>query len=162
MIIISDTSPITNLLAIDHIHLLPALYSQVVIPNGVAEELLRVNSRMEQIKSLLLEGWLQVKVVTDWKLYEEILVLLDKGESEAIALGIEMNADLLLMDETKGRQLAKDYGLKVTGLLGILIEAKTKAFIISVKDLLDGLIEKAGFYVDRNLYDSVLKAAGEA
>lgn len=162
MIIIGDTSPISNLLAIDHIHLLPALYSQVVIPNGVAEELLRVNSRMEQIKSLLLEGWLQVKVVTDWKLYEEILVLLDKGESEAIALGIEMNADLLLMDETKGRQLAKDYGLKVTGLLGILIEAKTKAFIISVKDLLDGLIEKAGFYVDRNLYDSVLKAAGEA
>lgn len=65
------------------------------------------------------------------------------------------------MDETKGRQIAKKIGLNVTGLLGVIIEAKSKGFIPSVKDILEKLVDKAGFYVDQNLYESVLKTAGE-
>lgn len=161
MVIISDTSPITNLLAIEHIHLLPALYSRIIIPEGVREELLRVESRKEKIQGFLSVGWLEVRAISNFQLYEDLLTHLDKGESQAITLGVELKADLLLMDETKGRVFAKNYGLPVTGLLGMLIEAKSRSFIPSVKDLLDGLIEKAGFYMDEKLYKTVLDAAGE-
>ncbi|MCB0561131.1 MAG: DUF3368 domain-containing protein [Lewinellaceae bacterium] len=161
MIIISDTSPITSLLAINHIHLLHDLYGFVTIPEGVKQELLRVESRRPEIENLLSEGWLQVKPITDQELFNKIFVDLDQGESEAITLGLELHADLILIDETKGRRMAKAYGLQVTGLLGVLMEAKSKKLIPSVKELLDGLIEKAGFYVKHDLYDSVLKAAGE-
>ncbi|MCB9295232.1 MAG: DUF3368 domain-containing protein [Lewinellaceae bacterium] len=161
MIIISDTSPITSLLAVNHIQLLKDLYGLVTIPEGVRRELLRVESRRPEIENLLSEGWLQVKPITDQELFKKIFVDLDRGESEAITLGLELRADLILIDETKGRRMAKSYGLQVTGLLGVLMEAKSKKLIPSVKELLDELIEKAGFYVKQDLYDSVLKAAGE-
>ncbi|MCB9275925.1 MAG: DUF3368 domain-containing protein [Lewinellaceae bacterium] len=161
MIIISDTSPITSLLAVDSVHLLQDLYNIVAIPEGVKQELLRVESRRLEIEKLLSEDWLQVKPFTDQELFNKISTDLDQGESEAITLGLELHADLILIDETKGRSVAKAYGLKVTGLLGVLMEAKSKKLISSVKELLDALVEKAGFYVKRDLYDSVLKAADE-
>ena len=161
MIIISDTSPITSLLAVNHIHLLKDMYGLVTIPQGVRQELLRVESRRTEIENLLSEGWLQVKPIIDQELFKKIFADLDQGESEAITLGLELRADLILIDETKGRRMAKSYGLQVTGLVGVLMEAKSKKLILSVKELLDELIEKAGFYVKQDLYNSVLKAAGE-
>jgi predicted nucleic acid-binding protein len=161
MIIISDTSPITSLLAVNQIHLLKELYGLITIPEGVKQELLRVESRRLEIENLLSERWLQIKPIADQELFKKIFADLDQGESEAITLGMELCADLILMDETKGRRMAKSYGLQVTGLLGVLMEAKSKKLIPSVKELLDELIEKVGFYVKQDLYNSVLKATGE-
>ena len=90
MIIISDTSPITSLLAVNHIQLLKDLYGLVTIPEGVRRELLRVESRRPEIENLLSEGWLQVKPITDQELFKKIFVDLDQGESEAITLGLEL------------------------------------------------------------------------
>ena len=161
MIIISDTSPITSLLAVNHLHLLKDLYGLVIIPEGVRSELLRVESRRPEIQNLLSEKWLQIKPITDQELFKKIFANLDHGESEAITLGLELHADLILIDEIKGRRMAKSYDLQVTGLLGVLMEAKSKKLVLSVKGLLDELIEKAGFYVKQDLYNSVLKAVGE-
>jgi uncharacterized protein len=161
MIVISDTSPISSLLAIDRINLLPDLYSKVIIPEGVKEELLRIESRRTIIESLLLEDWLEVKQIRDQDIFNKIFAILDKGESEAITLCLELGADLILIDETKGRHVARFHGLNVTGLLGVIIESKQKGLLSSTKEVLDDLITKAGFWIGQELYDSVLKAAGE-
>jgi uncharacterized protein len=66
----------------------------------------------------------------------------------------------LLIDERRGRKVASRLGLKFIGLLGMLVEAKRKGFIV-VKPILDDMIAKAGFWVDSQLYARVLQEAGE-
>ena len=61
----------------------------------------------------------------------------------------------------KGRMIASRLGLRVTGLLGLLIEAKQRGLIAEVKPLMDSLIVKAGFWISQALYDRVLTVAGE-
>ncbi len=86
---------------------------------------------------------------------------LDEGESEAIALALQLKADLLLLGEQQGRILGSRFGLKFVGLLGILIEARNKGLIPFVKAVLDHLIVKAGFWVSHKLCKSLPHAAGE-
>jgi predicted nucleic acid-binding protein len=69
----------------------------------------------------------------------------------------EYGADLVLMDERKGRSIAKEFGIKTTGILGILLEAKNKNQIMNVKPYLDQLITHASFYLTRDVYNEVLK-----
>lgn len=86
---------------------------------------------------------------------------IDWGEAEAIALALELKADLLVMDERRGRAVATSYGLQVTGLLGVLLQAKRNNLIPAIKPLLDQLIEQADFRVSSQLYTTILQSAGE-
>lgn len=82
---------------------------------------------------------------------------LDKGETEAIALALELEAEQVLIDERRGRRIAARLNLRYTGVLGILVEAKNRGLISEVKPLLDALINQAGFWVAAPLYRSVLQ-----
>ncbi|MGD1712441.1 hypothetical protein [Hydrocoleum sp. CS-953] len=78
----------------------------------------------EEVKTL---SWIQTKPIGNVQKVNEILNSqrnIHRGEAEAIILALELNADILLMDERKGRALAVSYNLKVIGLLGVLLEAK--------------------------------------
>lgn len=86
---------------------------------------------------------------------------IDLGEAEAIILALELKANLFLMDERRGSVLAADLGLNVTGLLGVLLQAKRNGLILSVKPLMDRLIEQVDFRVSSQLYATILQAAGE-
>ncbi len=106
-------------------------------------------------------AWIQIQKVVNEALVTALQLELDPGEAEAIALAIELKADLLLLDERRGRTVASGFGLKFIGILGVLIEAKHKGVISAVKPALDDLILTAGFWVTRLLYTRVLHTVRE-
>lgn len=81
---------------------------------------------------------------------------LDQGESEVIALAIELKADLTLLDERDGRKVAKSLGLKVTGILGVLLRAEQSGKLKSLQPVIDELISKAGFRIAPELLVQIL------
>lgn len=99
--------------------------------------------------------------MADLLLVEALQQELDDGEAEAIALALELKADRLLIDERLGRSVAQRYGIKITGLLGVLISAKMNGLLSAVKPILDNLIEQAGFRVSRDLYVRTLQDVNE-
>lgn len=105
--------------------------------------------------------WLQTRAVSDRTLVEALSNELDIGEAEAIALAVEIQADQVLIDERRGRLVANRLNLRYTGILGILVEAKSKGLITEVRPLLDALINEAGFWVAEPLYNSVLRLVNE-
>jgi hypothetical protein len=94
-------------------------------------------------------------------LVDSLLLELDPGEAEAIVLAAEMRADLLLLDERRGRTVAARLGVKHIGLLGVLVDAKRKGFLLAVKPVLDEIMARAGFWVSNRLYVRVLHEVGE-
>lgn len=85
---------------------------------------------------------------------------LGSGEREAIALAIETRADLVVLDDQKGRRVARERGLSVTGTIGVLVEARERGVIPSIRHELDRLIE-AGIWLDEAFYHRILKEFAE-
>mgnify|MGYP000123266286 CR=1 FL=1 len=166
MIIINDTSPITNLAAIGKLDLLNLLYGSITIPVAVYNELTQPQTTKpipgaEEVKTL---SWIKTKAVGNIQRVTEIINSesnIHRGEAEAIILALELNADILLIDERRGRELAASYNLKVTGLLGVLLQAKNQGQITAVKPLTDRLIQEAEFRINNQLYQTFLKLAEE-
>jgi len=163
VIVVSDTSALTNLAAVNHLKLLNQLYGQVFIPEAVYRELTAIIPPASGAVEVDANKWLQVKIVANRRAVERLHneARLDPGESEAIVLALELGADLLLIDERRGRTEANRLGVRITGLLGILIEAKQKGLINAVKPLMDRLIATSEFRVSSALYDQILTMVGE-
>jgi uncharacterized protein len=94
-------------------------------------------------------------------LVAELRTRVNIGEAEAIALAVEVGASRLLIDERLGRQAAKDLGIEITGILGILLFAKRQNLIEAVKPIMDDLISQANFRISSQLYADVLSEADE-
>jgi predicted nucleic acid-binding protein len=105
-------------------------------------------------------SWFKKQNITNTKLVENLNLELDRGEAEAITLALEINAELLLIDERLGRIVASRLGIEFTGVLGVLLEAKSKGLIAQVKPLLDQL-RISGFWMREQLYNQVLNLASE-
>lgn len=152
MLVVSDTSPLTALLQIGREDLLRQIFSEVFIPPAVEAELLRNHTR--------LPDWLEVRAPHD--IPENIMAAeLDPGETEALALALEIHAGMVLMDERLGRRAAGELGLKVTGLLGCLVLAKDAGFIATVSPVIKELQGIAGCWFDDALIAAILHATDE-
>ena len=161
MIVVSDTSALSNLAMVDHLWLLEAIYQTVIIPGMVANELAAAsNPTISAIPKL---GWIQIQSLTNSQLADKLQQErgLDAGEANAIALALELRADDLLIDERLGRQEAIRLGLSIIGILGILLIAKQRSLISQVQPVMDALIKKAGFRVSPQLFQRVLILAQE-
>ncbi len=107
-------------------------------------------------------SWIILDTPKDQDRVQKLRDVLDAGEAEAIVLAVERHAELLLVDERRGRRMAEALGLRITGLLGVLADAKQAGLITSVKPLLDELIQNAKFWIGPDLYRDVLAELGEA
>jgi hypothetical protein len=113
------------------------------------------------IRAVQSATWLEIHSVQNQRLVSELRNRVNVGEAEAIALAVEVEATRLLIDERLGRQAARDLGLKLTGVLGILLLAKRQKLIMAVKPIMTDLIAQANFRVSSQLYADVLNAADE-
>ncbi|MBU2499370.1 MAG: DUF3368 domain-containing protein, partial [Proteobacteria bacterium] len=123
---VSNTSPLLNLAIIGQLGLLKGQFKTILIPPAVREEL-RIESDLPGSKVIgeaIEAGWIRIEQVRDMSFVKVLQRELDKGESEAIALALQAQADWTLLDEKEGRRVAKSLGLRVTGVLGILLCAR--------------------------------------
>ena len=157
---VSNTSPIFNLACLD---LLRDQFGEVWIPLAVETELLRIpdTTVRNKINHAREEGWLIVRPTTEGGLVRLLAVDLHQGEAEAIALALQIKVARLLIDEKEGRAMARQLGLRVTGVLGVLLRGKKMGQIGVVKPDLDALQDKAGFFIARDLEAAILASAGE-
>lgn len=148
-VIISDTSCLILLDKIGEVQLLNKLFGQVIVTDEIKNEFDKE-----------LPEWVIVKNPIN-KNYQKILeASLDKGEASAIALAIEQTNSLLIIDDLKGRKYAEKLGIKITGTLGILVDAKLNGFITSVKPLLMKL-KSTDFRITNELEKRLLDKSGE-
>jgi predicted nucleic acid-binding protein len=160
MIVVSDTTPLISLLKINQLDLLEKLFGEVLIPEAVFNEL-TVDERFQLEAQLIRQKeFIAVKPVNN---LESVSILkratgLDQGESEAIVLTDELKADLLLMDEAKGRNVSAQMGLRIMGTIGILIAAYEEHELTSdeVRECVNGL-QRAGRHIGQRHYQMLLE-----
>ncbi len=160
---VSNTSPIYNLAAIDQLHLLRDQFERIFIPTAVRGELLPISDHPEGevIAQALEEEWISVLPVEDRGTLHALTLDLDLGESEAIALALQLGVTTVLIDESDGRAVATRLGLRPTGVLGVLLKAKAQGKLDSVRSAMVRLREKGGFFIHSKLFEEVIRLAGE-
>lgn len=159
MIVVSDTTPLISLLKIDRIDLLEKLFGKVLIPEKVFDELSADKRFRVEAEKIRAKAFIEVKKVNN---QEATSVLrratgLDQGESEAIVLTDEEKADLLLMDEAKGRYVSAQMGIRIMGTIGILMAAYEAHELTSeeIRECINGL-QRAGRHIGQHHYQMLL------
>ena len=162
MIVVSDSTALIGLSAINGLEWLRDIYSIVIIPQAVFREVVIDGSGRPGSKEVATASWIQTKSIQNQteKNYLMNIIGLDEGESEAIILATEIGADLLLVDDSDARRYAKEQQLKITGMIGVILAAKQLGLITSVRSQLSALIT-FGIFIDAKLFQEVCQRAGE-
>lgn len=158
MAAVSNSSPLILLAKIGRLDMLRRLYDRLIVPPAVRDEVVAPPPRAGAAEIGAL-SWLDVQTPVDSELLQRLRDELDSGEAEAIALAVELQEDVIL-DDRPARRRARALGLSVTGTAGVLVIAKQRGIVPSVRPLLDEL-RAAGLRLDDELYRVVLVAAGE-
>jgi len=154
-IAVSNTSPLIALKHAELLEKLNLLFQRITVPPSVMREL-SVKEK-EYFQSL---SFLSVEEPRDSRLVLVLKTIVDEGEAEAITLALEKNS-LLIIDDLKGRKVARRLGLEIIGTLGVLKAMKLKDVIGEVKPFIERLREK-GFYISDDLVNKLLSDIGEA
>ena len=161
MPVISNSSPLILFSRIGRLELLRELFGQVLVPLAVDREVVRAGSGRPGESEVRSASWLLRHPVSADAVVAHSLVHLDDGEAEAIALALDLAEDcLLLLDDKPARREALGRRLVVVGSAGILVLAKRRGLIESVRVPLDEL-RAAGLRISLSVYLQVLKEAGE-
>jgi len=157
-VVVADSSVLILLARTGRIELLASLYGRVIVPQAVWLEVSGEPWR-PGATALMNLAWLEVRSV-DPQAAAGMRVLVDLGEAEAITLAVAHTNSLLLIDDDRGRRLALRLGLRIKGTLGVLLLAKQRGLISSVRGVVDEL-QQVGIHVAPSLVVAVLRAAGE-
>lgn len=149
-LVISDASPLIALVDIGQIDLLQQMYQRVLITDVVRGEI-----------HADLPAWIEVSTDYEVQPYQLLCLELDAGEASAIALALKQIGSRIILDERKGRIVAKRLNLKVTGTVGLIVKAKETGLITSGKVVLDQLAEH-GFWLSEKLKRQILARMGES
>lgn len=162
--VICDSSTLIHLTAIGRLGLLEDFYERVTIPIAVWHEVVdegKGRSGALEIEQAQRDGWIEVLEPKDKVLLRLLKQELHDGEAEVIALALEERAEIILLDESDARKVAELFHLRKTGIIGLLIRAKLKGLVVSLRQELDRLQDEGGFWIDNELYQQALRAAGE-
>lgn len=163
-LVIGDSSTLIHLAASGRLALLREFYEKITIPAAVWKEVVeegRGRAGAAEVEEARQGGWIEVVSPTNEPLLRLLKRDLDDGEAEVIALAVERQADLVLLDESDARRIAELYGLPRTGVVGLLIRAKREGKIQSLQVELERLRSQAGFWIEERLYQRALRAVGE-
>jgi predicted nucleic acid-binding protein len=163
MPVVSNTSPILNLAIIGQLDLTQRQFGEISIPPAVQAEPLLGSGfpGTALIEEAIGADWLHVQSLDRVDLAHVLRRELDSGESEAIALAVQLGVRTVLMDEHAGRAAAHSLGLTPIGVLGVLLRAKQAGRLRSVANAMRALRAEAGFFIAEPLFQQVLRAAGE-
>ena len=151
MIVVADSSPLIALCRIGRLELLRDLFGQLVIPDAVWQEVVASHPGKAGAAEIVAATWIVQQAVKDKPLVNLLRQDLGAGESEAIVLAREISADVLLMDERRGREAAKRLGIFCTGLVGVLLEARRRGVVSDPASIAQDLRDNAGFWISDEL-----------
>ena len=155
MILIADSSALVALAIVDQLNTLELLFGKVYIPTAVFNEI----SKTDKPESKKLSDYCKTRVI-DISGQVNFNISLGLGESEAIILYKEKNADFLLCDDKKAKKFAQTFGIHTIGSLGILLKAKEKKLIATIGPLLS-LLKESNIFIDDKTFELILEMAGE-
>ena len=158
-LIIADSSPLIGLARIGQLGLLPKLAKRIVVPAAVHAEVTAARADAPGAAEVVAQTWLEVQAA-DPAVVAPLLIFVDRGEAEAIALAQRESAAVLVMDDLRARKLAQRLGLRRMGTVALLGQAKREGLIPKLKPALDALVVE-GIFIRRELIDAALKEAGE-
>ena len=158
----ADTGPLIALARIERLQLLPHVFGTGVVPPAVHREAQVDSDRpgARRIGEALSAGWLQVAALADDAPFADLRQQVDAGEAEAIMLCLQGQARLLLIDDAKGRRVARRVGIPLVGVAGALLAAKRRGLLDAVGPALDDLAA-VGYRLSRQLVDDVRHRANE-
>ncbi len=157
--VIADTSPIQYLYQTNLLDLLPTLYSQITLPQAVADELTIGKSLGVMLPDITTLSWIIVRQAR-MRAILPLVTELGAGEREALALALEIRNSLVLLDDALARRYARLLGVEFTGTLGVLLKIKQAGYLVSVAPVLDQL-DELNFRLHSSTRTAVLKLAGE-
>lgn len=160
MIVVADTSVLLNLCRIGQVDLLAGLFREVIVPETVAAEFARLARTAPRFDGLHLPAWVRLRNAVQ-AVPAVRAAGLDPGETAAIELALEIQADALLVDERRGHAVAKRLGVRTIGVLGILLQSKRSGLVPRIDTLLDALETEAQFWISPDLRQRVRELAGE-
>ena len=139
---IVDAGPIFSLAVIDKLQILDQVFNQVTIPRAVWKEI-----TLDKTTTFynLIETYFKTKIV-DIKGFNELTFVMDYGESESVILYKELNADFLLIDDKKARNIAENFNVRCVGTLGVLSKAKEAGMIEHLRPIFMSLIKKDRYF----------------
>ena len=158
--VVCNSSPLIHLAKIGKLELLKDYFTEISIPEAVYRECVIDGKDREDAKRIENAAWIRVVDIRNIDLKKAFNTVLDEGESEAIVLALQESADLILLDDYEARELARTYGLKITGTIGLLIKAKYEGDISSIGEMLKKL-RRTGFWLSDDLYTKILRDEGE-
>jgi predicted nucleic acid-binding protein len=159
VIVVSDASPLITLAGVGQLHLLHALYGEVLIPSAIWDEV--VHDGRPGVQDVLSATWIRIVQVAQDSYLMALQTDLDDGEAEALALAADVKADVVLLDERRGREVALWMGFRVIGAAGVLVQAKAHGLLAEIRPVLDEMLKVTQFRLARHLYDALLRDAGE-
>jgi predicted nucleic acid-binding protein len=161
MIVVSNATPLIGLAMADRFDLLPKLFGQIIVPQGVYDEVVLEGQERFGAREVQAASYIEIVQVKDRLAVEVLEDELGRGESETIVLAREMSADWVLANEKLARRKLDSLGIRTIGTLGILLRAKELGLFPTVKPDVEKLRTR-GFRLSRRVYQDVLKMAGEA
>jgi predicted nucleic acid-binding protein len=161
VILILDSSPLITLARIAKLPLLQSLANQIVIPSGVYQEMVSTGKDRPGALSVQTATWLVKKTPTDVSALDRLAQRLGRGETEAIVLAKELPDSIVELDDALARRVAREEKVPDVGTVGLLIHAKHRGLLSSIKPILQDL-KQAGFYLDQSLINLVLQKTDES